>query len=130
MRSRESLTFTFDTGMLQAIERQKPRALEVFRAIVHRGFLPVVPAVVLAEWWRGKLPVQQELLAVLHVEEMTPAIARAAGDALAAVRAVSVGDAIVMASAALRGGGVVYTSDVVDLSALQRQFPMVRVLRA
>jgi hypothetical protein len=34
----------------------------------------------------------------------------------------------VMASAALRGGGVVYTGDVDDLRRLQRHFPTVVVL--
>jgi hypothetical protein len=34
----------------------------------------------------------------------------------------------VMASAALRGGGVVYTSDLDDLTRLSRHFPTVRVL--
>jgi hypothetical protein len=33
-----------------------------------------------------------------------------------------------MASAALRGGGVVYTSDPGDLQRLQRHFPTVRVI--
>ena len=33
-----------------------------------------------------------------------------------------------MASAALRGGGIVYTSDVDDLLRLQQHFPSVRVL--
>jgi hypothetical protein len=37
-------------------------------------------------------------------------------------------DAVVMASASLRGGGVVYTSDVDDLTRLQRHFPTVRIL--
>lgn len=123
------MTFTFDTGMLVALERQRPRALEVFRAIVHRGYLPVVPAIVYAEWWRGRPGVAQDLAATLVIEDLTAPVARLAGEALAAVRAVSVGDAIVMASAALRGGGIVYSSDYVDLSALQRFFPMVRVLR-
>ena len=40
---------------------------------------------------------------------MPPALCRAAGEALGAVRGTSLADAIVMASAALRGGGVVYT---------------------
>ena len=44
--------FTFDTGMLIALERRKSRATEALRAIVRRGLLPVVPAVVHAEWWR------------------------------------------------------------------------------
>jgi hypothetical protein len=43
------VTFTFDTGMLIALERRKRRATEAFRAIVRRGSLPVVPAVVYAD---------------------------------------------------------------------------------
>ncbi|MDB4945153.1 MAG: uncharacterized protein JWP97_4687 [Labilithrix sp.] len=123
------MTFTFDTGMLVAIERQRPRAVEVFHAIVRRGYLPIVPAIVYAEWWRGRAGIAQDLAAAVVIEDLTAPVARLAGEALASVRAVSVGDAIVMASAALRGGGVVYSSDYVDLSALQRFFPMVRVLR-
>ena len=57
-----------------------------------------------------------------------PLLCRAAGEALAAVSRASLADAVVMASAALRGGGVVYTGDVEDLARLQRHFPTVRVL--
>lgn len=124
------MTFTFDTGMLIAIERRKPRALEAMRAIVRRGLLPVVPAVVYVEWWRGRTDIREEILAMVVVEEMPSALCRAAGEALGAVRGASLADAIVMASAALRGGGVVYTSDAGDLARLQRHFPTVRVLPA
>ena len=122
------MTFTFDTGMLIALERRKRRATEAFRAIVRRGLLPVVPAVVYAEWWRGRSDIREEILAFLIVEDMPPALCRAAGEALASVRGASLADAVVMASAALRGGGVVYTEDVDDLRNLQRHFPTVLVL--
>jgi predicted nucleic acid-binding protein len=122
------VTFTFDTGMLIALERRKRRATEAFRAIVRRGFLPIVPAVVYAEWWRGRTDLREELLAAVVVEDMPPVLCRAAGEALAAVRGSSLVDAVVMASAALRGGGVVYTSDEHDLTRLARHFPTVRVL--
>jgi predicted nucleic acid-binding protein len=122
------VNFTFDTGMMIALERRKRRATEVFRAIVRRGFLPVVPAVVLAEWWRGRTDIREEILAAVIIEGMPAVLCRAAGEALAAVRGATLADAVVMASAALRGGGVVYTSDVQDLSRLQRHFPTVLVL--
>lgn len=124
------MTFTFDTGMLIALERRKRRATEAFRAIVRRGFLPVVPAVVYAEWWRGRSDIREEILAAVIVEGMPPSLCRAAGEALGAVRGSSLADAVVMASAALRGGGVVYSSDVGDLTRLQRFFPSVLVLDA
>jgi predicted nucleic acid-binding protein len=122
------VTFTFDTGMLVALERRKRRAMEAFRAIIQRGFLPVVPAVVYAEWWRGRTTVREEILSAVAVEVMGPLLCRAAGEALAAVRGSSLADAVVMASAALRGGGVVYTGDVSDFTNLQRHFSTVLVL--
>ena len=122
------LTFTFDTGMLIALERRKQRATEAFRNIVRRGFLPIVPAVVYVEWWRGRSNIREEVLAAVVVEDMPPSLCRAAGEALGAVKGSTIADAIVMASAALRGGGVVYTSDVDDLKRLQRHFPTVLIL--
>jgi predicted nucleic acid-binding protein len=122
------VTFTFDTGMLIALERRKRRAIEAFRAIVRRGLLPIVPAIVYVEWWRGRSDIREEILAAVIVEDMPPSLCRAAGEALGAVHGSSLADAIVMASASLRGGGVVYTSDLGDLARLQRHFPTVRVL--
>jgi predicted nucleic acid-binding protein len=122
------VTFTFDTGMLIALERRKQRATEAFRNIVRRGFLPIVPAVVYVEWWRGRSSIREEILAAVVVEDMPPSLCRAAGEALGAVKGSTIADAIVMASAALRGGGVVYTSDVDDLKQLQRHFPTVLIL--
>jgi hypothetical protein len=49
--------------MLIALERRKLRATEAFRAIVKRGFLPVVPAVVYVEWCRGRSEIREEILA-------------------------------------------------------------------
>lgn len=122
------MTFTFDTGMLIALERRKRRAMEVFRAIVQRGFLPVVPAAVFVEWWRGRTDIREELLSAMILEGMAEPLCRAAGEALASVADATLVDAVVMASAALRGGGVVYTSDPGDLARLQRHFPTVLVV--
>jgi len=65
----------------------------------------------------------------VDVEPTSEAIARSAGEAMAALPGATVLDAIVMASAALRGD-VVFTSDVEDLERLRQHFPTVRVLRA
>ena len=124
------MNFTFDTGMLIALERRKRHATEVLRAIVRRGSLPVVPAVVYAEWWRGRTDVREDILAAVIVEDMPPVLCRAAGEALRAVRGATLVNAVVMASAALRGGGVVYTSDVADLVRLESHFPTVHVVPA
>ncbi len=122
------MTFTFDTGMLIALERRKRPAWDIFRAIVRRGLLPVVPAIVYGEWWRGRNDDREEILDAVLVEGMAPSLCRAAGKALGALRGATLADAVVMASTALRGGGVVYTGDPDDLARLQRHFPTVRVL--
>ena len=67
------------------------------------------------------------LLAGVTIESVGEALAAAAGEAMAAVPDATTVDAIVMASAARRGG-VVYTSDVSDLQRLQRHFRSVRIL--
>jgi hypothetical protein len=122
------VTFTFDTGMLIALERRKRVAWDAFRAIVRRGLVPVVPAVVYVEWWRGRTNDREEILDAVLIEGMEPALCRAAGEALGTVRGATLADAVVMASAALRGGGVVYTGDPDDMRRLQQHFPTVRVL--
>jgi hypothetical protein len=122
------VTFTFDTSMLIALERRKRAAWDAFRAIVRRGLVPVVPAVVYVEWWRGRSDDREEILDAVLVEGMDPALCRAAGEALGAVRGATLADTVVMASAALRGGGVVYTGDAEDLRHLQRHFSTVHVL--
>ena len=120
---------TFDTGVLIAIERRKPRALRIHERLGERGVSITVPWVVLSEWWRGRTDVRETILRSIDVEIPTVALAKLAGLALArstAKPAVTI-DAIVMASAALRGD-LVYTTDVGDLERLRTFFPSVRVL--
>ncbi len=123
------MTFTFDTGMLIALERRQQSALITFQNILRRGHIPTLPAVALAEWWRGRTRLRHALLASLIVEAPTEAVCKAAGEAVGAVRGAAVTDALVMASAAFRGGGIVYTSDLKDLEKLRAYFPTVAVLR-
>lgn len=118
---------TFDTGALIALERRHQRIRQVVVVAVRDGVRLTVPAAVVAEWWRGRTDFREQLLEAVDVEPLDLELARAAGEAIARVRGASVVDALVMASAARRGD-VVFTSDVDDLSALQRVFPGVRVL--
>jgi hypothetical protein len=99
----------------------------VYTTAVADGILVTVPAVVIAEWWRGRSDVREAILRGVRVEDTTTSLARLAGEALAAVDGASAIDALVMASAARRGD-VVYTSDFIDLARLQRYFPTVRLL--
>jgi hypothetical protein len=86
-----------------------------------------VPSPVITEWWRGGTDLARDLLAAVDVEPLGEELAQRAGEALGAVGGATAIDAIVMASAAQRGG-VVYTSDVDDLTALRAWFPGFRVL--
>lgn len=118
---------TFDTGMLVALERRRRRAEEfLLRAREHR-IVPVVPADVIVEWWRGRSDRREAILALVNVEPLSQRLARVAGEALAAVRGATSTDAVVMASAASRGDAVL-TSDPDDLARLGAYFPSVRVL--
>jgi predicted nucleic acid-binding protein len=121
--------FTFDTGALIGLERRGQRVSKLYRDAVELGQPVTVPAVALAEWWRGRSDVRARILAGVRVEPMDSNLAQLAGEALAHVRGATVIDAIVMASAARRGD-VLYTSDFEDMDRLRAHFPSVRVLRA
>ena len=119
--------FTFDTGMLIALERRRRRAEEFLLRAREQRIVPVVPADVIVEWWRGRSDRREAILAFVHVEPLSRRLARIAGEALAAVHGATPTDAVVMASAASRGD-VVLTSDPDDLERLRSYFPTVRVL--
>ncbi len=118
---------TLDTGALIALERRHQRMARVYAKAVADGIGITIPAVVIAEWWRGRSDVRELILRAVRVEETTTALARLAGEALAQVPGAGTIDALVMASAARRGD-VVYTSDFADLARLQAYFATVRLL--
>jgi predicted nucleic acid-binding protein len=124
---RLSVGLTFDTGALIALERRHQRMARVYATAVGDGILITVPAVVIAEWWRGRSDAREMILRGVRVEDTTVAVARLAGEALAAVAGATAIDALVMASAARRGD-IVYTSDLADLERLRSYFPAVRLL--
>lgn len=125
---------TFDTGALIGLERRRHAMRAVYAtAVTHR--VPItVPAVVVAEWWRAGVHEKERatILRSVRVEPLTDYVARLAGIAVGLVRGAGTIDAIVMASASLRGD-TVYSSDVGDLARLQASVPHfsnVRVLPA
>lgn len=120
---------TFDTGALVAIERRKDRMAKVLAAARLRNLPITVPTAVVSEWWRGQRGPIARLLDGVTVEPLSRALAQSAGEALAQTRGRNAIDAIVMASAAMRGD-VVYTSDIGDLTRFADVFPAVRVLKA
>lgn len=118
---------TFDTGALLALERRALRARKIVELASERKIRITVPSPVVTEWWRGRSDVREAILLAVRVEPLSELVAKLAGEALAVVRGATAIDAIVMASAALRGD-VVYTSDVDDLQRLAAHFRAVRVL--
>lgn len=122
-------TLTLDTGALIALERKRQRMVQTLRRAVDLRIVPVVSADVVAEWWRGRTDLREQILASMVIEPLSESLAKLAGECLAHVRGATSVDAIVMASAAQRGDAV-YTSDVADLERLRAFFPSVRVLSA
>ena len=113
---------SFDTGaLISLVERRRLSMRKVYDTAV-TGAVPMrVSTAVVAEWWRGGPGEKQrsEWLRSMHVEAVTEAIARLAGVAVGRVKGAGTIDAIVLATAAVRGDRVVYTSDVGDLVRLR-----------
>ena len=120
---------TFDTGALIGLERRTERMKAVLARIAASQVPVTIPAVVVAEWYRGQRDWRRVLALAKWIEPTTEALARLAGAALRVTGSRNAIDAIVMASAAQRGD-VVYISDVPDLQVLGRAFPDVRVVGA
>ncbi len=117
----------FDTGALIALERSRQRMLGVLKVAKADKIPIVVPGACVAQWWRGRTDVRERILSAVIVEHTDDALVKLTGEALATVPRSTCIDAMVMATAARRGG-VVFTSDVDDLLRLQAVFPSVRVL--
>lgn len=122
-------TITLDTGALIALERRRQRIWKVMHRAQALGIVPIVPADVVAEWWRGRSDIREHILGSVVVEPLTDALARLAGESMAHVKGATSVDAIVMASAAKRGDAV-YTSDFEDLARLRSYFPSVKLFEA
>jgi predicted nucleic acid-binding protein len=115
---------TLDTGALIALEAGRLAMRKVFYAALQHDARITVPAVVVAEWWRAgrREKERAKLLRSVHVEALEKHVAMAAGKALGLVSDSTTIDALVLASAALRGD-TIYTSDVSDLERLRAGVP-------
>lgn len=109
---------TYDTGMLLAAEASKPAAWALHRRALERGVVPVVPAPVLAQAWRGgPQPMLSRLLLGCSVHAVDERPARLAGRACALASTSDVVDAMVVVGALSRSD-LVITSDLRDLTRL------------
>lgn len=123
--------YVFDTGALISAERGTERAARFLRLVrIGRAHI-LIPLPVIAEWWRGRTAVREDILAASRIVASLSA-AQAAGVALGKMRDVDAGltiDALVMATAAL-AGAIVVTGDPDDFVRLSPHFPRVTVLSA
>jgi hypothetical protein len=141
-------SYTFDTTAMMALENRRAGISRVVHAAKDAGTRIIVPANVMAEWWRGGGRGQQRVLDLLgpalKIAEVTERIARIAGEALAwyktqrkdRVTCLVTIDATVMATACLVGRDnatvpvTIYTGDTKDMPVLSRfrLFPGVSLL--
>jgi predicted nucleic acid-binding protein len=121
---------TLDAGALIAFERHDRRLMAHLKEALQRGIEVTIPTVVVAEAWRGGSRAARlaALLAASVIEPLDESLARVAGEAMGEIADSSVADAIVMASAALRGDRVL-TTDHDDMSRLAAYFRGVRILK-
>jgi hypothetical protein len=106
---------TYDTGVLVAAESGQDDVWARHKRLVDRDEAPVVPAVVLAQAWRGGPQARlSQLLATCEIEDYREDMARATGRALAASGTRDIVDAAVVVSALSRCDRV-DTSDPQDL---------------
>ena len=107
---------TYDTGALVAAERNDRRMWALHAALLDEEVIPIVPAPVLAEAWRGGARQARlvRLLAQCAVEPMTEEQARSVGVLAGRAGHDDVVDVTVVEGAIRRGDGVV-TSNSVDI---------------
>lgn len=107
----------YDAGALIAAERGERAMLALHTRMLQRRFLPVVPAPILAQVWRGGPQVSlSRVLSGCRIEEgFTEEDSRRIGAWLARSDTTDVIDAHLVRVAGRAPGSVVYTSDVEDL---------------
>lgn len=109
---------TYDTSVLIAAERGDRQMWSRHQGLLRLGAVPVVPAPVLAQAWRGgsRQALLARLLAGCEIEAMTEEAARAVGRLLGVAAHDDVVDAAVVESAARRTDSIVTS----DLSHIER----------
>jgi predicted nucleic acid-binding protein len=107
---------TYDTGALLAAERNDRRMWALHAGFLAEEVLPIVPAPVLAQAWRGgaKQASLSRLLALCEVEPMSEEQARAVGRLASRSRHDDIVDLAVVEGAVRRRDAIV-TSDANDI---------------
>jgi hypothetical protein len=110
---------TLDAGALIAYERGDERIREILAVAYARGLVPTIPAIALAEVWRGdpKDARVARLLKACSIESVDERVARAAGSLRRATPGTGTIDACV-AIGVYRRRDATATSDPSDMRAL------------
>lgn len=110
---------TYDTGALVAAERAERRMWARHRALLQARVVPVTPAPVLAQAWRGggRQANLSRLLVGCQIEPLDDLGARAVGALATRASVTDIVDASVV-EGALRRHDTVITSDPGDLTAI------------
>lgn len=110
---------TYDTGALVAAERNDRSMWAIHAELLEDQVIPVVPAPVLAQAWRGgqRQVGLSRLLALCSVEDMTEKNARAIGALAGRSDHADIVDLAVIECAARRGNAVV-TADADDMGRI------------
>jgi predicted nucleic acid-binding protein len=127
------MSVTLDTGALIAMEKRKPRATMLLLAAKEQRVELFVTTPIVAEWWRGRSDRRDDIKRGVTIVPLPLQAAEATGLVLGEIRNARERvkltiDVMVMAFAAIYGGGLVYTSDVEDFARLKGFFPSVRIL--
>jgi hypothetical protein len=107
---------TYDSGALIAAERGERRMWARHRALLLSRIVPVVPAPVLAQCWRGTLR-QTQLVRLLAGSEIDETRAKAAGTLAGRAGIADIVDANVV-EGAIRRQDLIVSSDEGDLTAI------------
>jgi hypothetical protein len=110
---------TYDTGALVAAERNNRKMWELHAGLVAEEVVPVVPAPVLAQAWRGgaRQAGLARLLRMCDVEPMTEELARSVGVLAGKAGHDDIVDVAVVEGAIRRGDAVV-TSDAARIAKI------------
>jgi predicted nucleic acid-binding protein len=110
---------TLDAGALIAYERGQERIRKILAVGYERGFVPTIPAIALAEVWRGDAKDARvaRLLKASSVELLDERTARAAGSLRRATPGANAIDACIAVGVRRRGDAIA-TSDPGDMRAL------------
>ncbi len=110
---------TLDAGALIAYERADPRVRGILARAFARGVVPTVPAMALAEVWRGDAKDARlaRLLKACNVEPVTESLARSTGELRRRTRGSETIDASIAVGVRHRRDAVM-TSDPDDMRRL------------